>query len=125
MCAAETYRTILIVDDDDYLRESLEELFNGEGYPTASAPDGRKALTYLQSQEPPGVILLDLLMPGMDGWEFRNHQRQLDGLAEIPVVITTALSADYRRENRLGAAAYLHKPLDVPLLLELVAEFCG
>jgi CheY-like chemotaxis protein len=64
-------------------------------------------------------------MPGMDGWEFRNRQRQLGGLADIPVLVTTAVSADYRMENRLGAAAYFTKPLDVPRLLEVVSQFCG
>ena len=125
MAAFQTPRTILIVDDDPSLRESLAELLAEEGYAAACAEDGRSALALLQSQQPPCLILLDLLMPVMDGWEFRNRQRQLAGLAEIPVVVTTALSAEYRRENRLGAAAYLNKPLDVPQLLQLVAEFCG
>lgn len=124
MAAVQTPRTILIVDDDPSLRESLAELLTEEGYAAACAGDGRSALKLLQSQQPPCVILLDLLMPVMDGWEFRSRQRQLAGLAEIPVVVTTAVSAEYRRENRLEAAAYLNKPLDVPQLLELVAEFC-
>jgi CheY-like chemotaxis protein len=125
MDPCQTTPTVLIVDDDEHLRESLAELLTGEGYAAAAAADGRTALAYLQQHAPPCLIILDLLMPVMDGWEFRERQRRVSDLAEIPVLVTTALSEEYRRENRLQAQAYLTKPLDVPHLLRVVADCCS
>jgi len=67
-------REILVVDDDFSAREVLTELLRDHGYSVISAADGREALNYLQVASPPGIIVLDLMMPVMDGWEFLQHQ---------------------------------------------------
>lgn len=116
---------ILVVDDDDDLRESLCSLLEYEGYAVVQARDGRAALSLLMAPSRPSLILLDLMLPVMDGWEFRDRQQQDPELATIPVIVTTAVSRDYRLENRMGAADYLTKPLDVPRLLEAIRTFCS
>jgi CheY-like chemotaxis protein len=117
-------RTILIVEDNPDLRESLAQLCRGEGYAVALAEDGQKALRYLNDHDPPCVILLDLMLPYMDGWQFRKRQLDLPRLAAIPVVVLSAVSASYLRADELRALAYLPKPFDVQRLLDLIAGCC-
>src|ERR1700682_362753 len=84
-------RAALIVEDDASIREAIAEVLRSEGYEASSCGHGREALEYLRDGHHPDVILLDLMMPVMDGWEFRIEQRKDPALATIPVV---ALSAD-------------------------------
>jgi CheY-like chemotaxis protein len=116
---------VLIVEDDADLREMMAQLLMLEGYGTATVPNGREALRYLHEGEVPKVILLDLMMPVMDGWEFRRRQ-QADPdrhLADLPVIVLSAL--DQQRGSNLDASAFLKKPLDFDRLLELVRQYCG
>ncbi|MBC7545053.1 MAG: response regulator, partial [Candidatus Sericytochromatia bacterium] len=78
---------ILIVEDDIDIRETLAEILADEGYSVASAANGLDAISYLQTEAMPCVILLDLMMPVMSGWEFRAKQQQDPTLAGIPVVV--------------------------------------
>jgi CheY-like chemotaxis protein len=114
---------ILIVEDDADLREMMAQLLSLEGYRAETAANGRDALKYLERGDRPDVILLDLMMPVMDGWEFRRRQVQDPTIATVPVVVLSAL--DPARASDLGGTAFLKKPLDFDRLLELVRRFCA
>lgn len=113
---------ILIVEDDADLREMMAQLLSLEGFRAAAVANGREALQYLGGKDAPQVILLDLMMPVMDGWEFRRHQQADPHLADVPVIVLSAL--DQARAADLDAAAFLKKPLDFDRLLELVRQYC-
>src|SRR5262249_44483114 len=98
------------------------QLLSLEGYQTAAVANGREALEYLQNGGNPNLILLDLMMPVMDGWEFRRKQQADPSLAQVPVVILSAL--DPHRTSDVSAAAFLKKPLDFDRLLSLVRSYC-
>jgi CheY-like chemotaxis protein len=113
---------ILVVDDDPSASEALSTLLEDEGYEVARAPNGQIALNQLKSAPVPAAIILDLMMPVMDGWEFRRHQQQNAELASIPVVVVSALRQPKAVE---GVAAILTKPLDVDRLLGIVSQLCS
>lgn len=113
---------ILIVEDDADLREMMAQLLTLEGFRTEAVANGRDALDYLRKGDPPDLILLDLMMPVMDGWEFRRRQREDPALATVPVVVLSAL--DQTRAADLGGTAFLKKPLDFDRLLDLVRQHC-
>jgi len=101
---------LLVVEDDDMIREALTELLRDEGALVTAAANGREALQALRSPGGTDLILLDLMMPVMDGWEFRVDQRADPLLAAIPLI---AMSADMSAKARaIAADAYLRKPLD-------------
>lgn len=116
---------ILLIEDDDALRNTLAELLEAEGCYVARAENGAQALRYLRQNPHPRLILLDLLMPVMDGFEFRERQRREADFADIPVAVISAVSGDYQRENRLGAVAYLPKPFTIENVLLLKERFCN
>src|SRR6266404_8186598 len=100
---------VLLVEDDPDISEVLAQLLEDEGVHVSSASNGREALTSLQRGAPPDVIVLDLMMPVMDGWEFRLEQKKDPTLASIPVV---AMSADASaKAEAIDVDAYVHKPL--------------
>src|SRR5689334_12821185 len=113
---------VLIVEDDADLREMMAQLLALEGFHTAAVANGREALDYLHHGRAPDVILLDLMMPVMDGWEFRRHQQADPALADVPVIVLSAL--DQSRTADVSAQAFLKKPLDFARLLELVRAYC-
>ncbi len=100
----------------------MAQLLTLEGYKAETVANGRDALEYLHQGDPPDLILLDLMMPIMDGWEFRRRQREDPALASVPVVVLSAL--DQTRAADLGGTAFLKKPLDFDRLLELVRQHC-
>jgi signal transduction histidine kinase len=111
-------RSALVVEDDAEIRDVLAEVLRSEGFETASCRHGREALEYLRKERHPGVIVLDLMMPVMDGWEFRVEQLKDPALATIPVV---ALSADGTpKAAAVGADAYLKKPVTADTLVSTV-----
>lgn len=114
---------VLIVEDDADLREMMAQLLSLEGFEAFTVANGREALQYLSSRPTPDVILLDLMMPVMDGWEFRRQQQQDPELARVPVVVLSAL--DQSRAVDLQAQAFLKKPLDFDRLLALVRKYCA
>jgi CheY-like chemotaxis protein len=125
MASALTKSTcILIVEDDADQRESLADLLQHEGYRVAKAANGREALQHLRSVEPPCIILLDLMMPVMNGWEFREQQQQDPRLSAIPVAVVTGIRNMVDRVSALGAVGYFQKPVDLDALLETVATYC-
>jgi CheY-like chemotaxis protein len=113
---------VLIVEDDADLREMMAQLLSLEGFQSAAVANGREALEYLHQSESPNVILLDLMMPVMDGWEFRRLQQADPDLARVPVIVLSAL--DQSRTGDVNASAFLKKPLDFDRLLQLVRSYC-
>jgi CheY-like chemotaxis protein len=111
-------RGILVVDDDDDVREALRRLLDDEGYAVAVASNGVEALDYLRSSAPrPSVILLDLMMPVMNGWQFRGVQKKDPDLCSIPVVVLSASGAARERVGLLGVSEVILKPFDLEDLL--------
>jgi CheY-like chemotaxis protein len=100
----------------------MAQLLTIEGFQAAAVANGREALDYLQAGSKPHVILLDLMMPVMDGWEFRRQQQADPELAPVPVIVLSAL--DPTRAGGVDASAFLKKPLDFDRLLELVHAHC-
>jgi CheY-like chemotaxis protein len=113
---------VLIVEDDEDLREMMAQLLTLEGFDAATVANGREALEYLHGAHKPDVILLDLMMPVMDGWEFRRRQQADPDLAPVPVIVLSAL--DQTRAANVDATAFLKKPLDFDRLLDLVRTYC-
>jgi signal transduction histidine kinase len=111
-------RAALIVEDDAAIREAIADVLRSDGYEASSCGHGREALEYLRRAPHPDVIVLDLMMPVMDGWEFRIEQRKDPILATIPVI---ALSADGTpKAAAVDADAYLKKPVSAATLLNTV-----
>ena len=119
-------KPVLIIDDDESSRSSYAELVRaGLGHDVVTAEGGTAALTLLRSGLRPCVIVLDLRMPGMDGFDFRRLQLADPALPECPVIICSAeldVAADL---EALRAAAYLQKPVEPGVLLRLVNAFCA
>ena len=107
---------VLIVEDDQDTREMIERFLELEGFAVRSAPNGAAALASLQRHGRPSVIVLDLMMPVMNGWQFREAQRQDSRLADIPVVVVTA-AGPHAQLPPIDADAWLPKPLDFDRLL--------
>jgi CheY-like chemotaxis protein len=121
--AAVSHCPVLIVEDDADLREMMAQLLALEGFAAATVANGREALEYLQDHhDRPHVILLDLMMPVMDGWEFRRQQKADPALADLPVIVLSALDA--ARAEDVRAEAFLKKPLDFDRLVQLVRAYC-
>jgi CheY-like chemotaxis protein len=103
---------VLVVDDDTDIREAVAEVLAGEGYLVLGAGDGAEALTKCRAFHP-SVVLLDLMMPGMNGWEFRAEQKRDPELAGIPVVVLSALEPRVSIE----AEGFIRKPFEVDELI--------
>lgn len=115
-------RRILLVEDDDEISASMTELLEEEGYQVHRAANGAAALAYLHSSEElPQLVLLDLMMPQMDGYEFRDTQRKDPRIAAIPVVLMSA-GGDLRSSAvELGARGILRKPfMDIGTVLATI-----
>jgi CheY-like chemotaxis protein len=115
-------KTVLVVDDDRDIRETLQEVLEMEGYAVTTARNGAEALTQARAERP-SMILLDLFMPVMDGVEFRQRQLADPELADIPVVVVSAAAGLEARVASLGVAGHLEKPLKIDRLFEVVAQF--
>ena len=109
----------MIVDDDAAAVDSLAQILTDEGYQVSSATNGKEALVYLRGAPPPRVIILDLFMPEMDGWEFRREQLRDPKLSLIPVVVMTGTSI----YAGIDANVIVHKPLDVDRFISLVERY--
>lgn len=111
---------VLVVEDDEDAREAMVALLQMKGYRAVPAGNGQEALDYLHKAPVPDLILLDLWMPVMDGWEFRHRQRLDPRLASVPVVVVTALSD----RTDVDADEIIIKPVDVEHLLSTVSHYC-
>ena len=114
---------VLVVEDDADLREMMAQILTLEGFETDTATDGADALTQLQTPgRSPDVILLDMMMPRMDGWTFVDRQAGTPAIADIPVVVVSA--APRERLRGIRAAAILQKPLNFDELIATVRTHC-
>ena len=117
--------TVLVVEDNQDLRESVVEVLESYGYAAVGARHGQEALEKLSTlAAPPCVIVLDLMMPVMDGQSFRQEQLKRPELAGIPVVIVSAYDKFPSDLQALGAAAYLKKPVRMHDLMRVVRHYC-
>ena len=117
-------RSVLIVEDDFDVRDALSQLLEFEGYVVAGAANGQEAIDHLRSTPRPAAILLDLMMPVMDGFQFRSELMHDATLASIPVIIISADASVAEKAARMGATAYLRKPIEVDALLHTLERFC-
>ena len=118
--------SILVIEDDDAIRDAIRHLLEMEGYNVVTAPDGKSGIETIRSMGRPCLILLDLMLPVMDGWEFLGVLRKEPGvmIAAIPVVITSA-AGDAAYTAVKQAQGFIKKPIDFDLLLNAVQKFCG
>jgi DNA-binding response OmpR family regulator len=112
---------VLVVDDDALIRETLATALGDEGYAVRVASNGRAALMTIGTWRP-DVIVLDLMMPVMDGSDFRAAQRAVAETAQIPVIVLSATHEVHGRAAGLGAAAVFAKPFDLGALLDVIAR---
>jgi CheY-like chemotaxis protein len=115
----------MIVDDDDDLRDALADIMTAQGYEVAAFADARAALAALEGGLTPFLILLDLMMPGMSGWEFRAAQLENPTLALIPVVVVTAAGHLNDGARTLSCVEALAKPFALEIILPLVARYAA
>jgi CheY-like chemotaxis protein len=118
-------KVVLVVEDEVAAREALVRLLRAEGYTVVTAGDGQQALDVLHAAPLPDLILLDLVLPGMDGWEFRQRQQGDPALAPVPVVLISGSEGLGRAAEALAAAGFLEKPIDVDKLLAEVRRHAG
>jgi CheY-like chemotaxis protein len=115
---------ILIVEDDFAIRETVVDALEGEGFEVTCAANGEEALRQLaDGSAPPCVILLDLMMPVMDGWAFRSAQQRDPRISAIPVVVLSAGAGAEYTLDRLDPAAFLPKPFELDRLLDVVGRY--
>jgi CheY-like chemotaxis protein len=117
-------KLILVVEDDPDLRETLLEVLEDEGFEVSIAANGREALDILETRRGAALVLLDLVMPDMDGLEFLRRQLQSPALSSVPVVILTGDSKGQNEARTMGFAHALAKPFREEDLLRLVFDYC-
>lgn len=117
-----TNTRVFVVDDDEALLDALAGLLESEGYEVETARNGKEAIEKLATIAPPGVILLDLKMPVMDGWQFLAARSADPAAPRVPVVLLSGLAFI---PNAPGVADFLSKPIDSSRLLACVRRFCG
>jgi CheY-like chemotaxis protein len=120
--AGPTEWKIMIVEDDPDIRETLQTYLESSGYGVASAANGQEALKLLDGDDRPCLILLDMMMPVMDGWAFLAALGEDDTLSSVPVAVVTAYTSQTPTE---GVEEVLRKPVDLGALMETVREHCG
>jgi CheY-like chemotaxis protein len=116
-------KAVLVVENDPDMRELVQVMLDERGYRVLTAAEGQEALAKVQ-EEMPGVILLDMKMPGMNGWEFAQVFRAQHGHAAPIVVLTAAQDASLRAQE-IGAEGYLDKPFDMDDLIGTVRRYIG
>ena len=112
---------VLVVDDQEAIRDTLQTALDDEGFTVECAANGQEALDILQRWQP-CVILLDLMMPVMDGWAFRQAQRRSG--STVPVVLLSAAGRLDEHRESLGAAAVITKPFDLDRVISTIQSVC-
>lgn len=118
-------RRILLVEDADDLREVFGQVLEAAGHVVAAAANGEEALARMRASPAPDLIVLDMMMPKMDGWQFRKIQLSHPDFARIPVVVISAAEVVRRSALGAGAAAFLPKPIAPEDLLTAVSAIVG
>lgn len=116
-------KRILVVEDDTSIRELLVELLESEGYAVSSAVNGLEGLKYLQSETNPDLILIDLMMPVMDGYSFRTEQLKNAVWSKIPTVVMSAEANAKEKMKNFSITAFLSKPVELDTILKTVARY--
>ena len=117
--------TVLVIDDERAIVDALRDLLESEGYSVATASDGIEALEQLVGGLRPCLIVLDLMMPRMDGWDFRNAQMKFADLKDIPVVVLTAAGfSEASVRTQFGDVGFMSKPFAPETLLRVVRQSC-
>lgn len=116
---------ILLIEDDADLRDALSQILRDEGYEVVGAANGRDAIDRLRGGQRVDVILLDLTMPVMNGWQFRAEQREDPLLSRIPVIVISAGNDLSAQMPVLGLEEYIRKPIRLETLLDSLARHCA
>jgi CheY-like chemotaxis protein len=116
--------TVLVVEDDEDVREAMVGILESKGYTVCSARHGADALAQLRGGVTPCVILLDLMMPVMDGWAFHDETQKDPAFAGIPTVILSAVPPRDARNDSVRAVEHIPKPVDVARLIAAVERHC-
>lgn len=116
-------KVLLIIDDDESIRETLQQVLEIEGFDVLAAAEGKTGLEVLKlNKEKIGVVLLDLMMPEMNGWQFLEVQQNDPEISAIPVIVITAFPNE---SGSIRPSAILKKPLDPESLIERILPLCG
>jgi CheY-like chemotaxis protein len=115
---------ILLIEDDADIRDAMVSILESEGYSVSAASHGAEGLAHLQAGNKPCLILLDLMMPVMDGWTFCQERSKTPSLAAIPIVVLSAVARQDPRNASLHAVEHLPKPLNIDKLLAVVQRYC-
>jgi CheY-like chemotaxis protein len=121
----ESQKAVLVVEDDADVRAAIGLLLETHGFPVIEAEHGAAALDALRGNHGVGVVLLDLMMPVMDGWTFRDLQRREPAIATVPVVVVSADATARDTARELRADAWIAKPVDFDRLVEVVRRYCS
>ena len=116
---------VLLVEDDPATLDAVTEILEAEGVRACRARHGQEALDLLRGGSSPALIIIDLMMPVMDGWEFCRQIAADEALADIPIAIVTAAAAIDRMPVRRNDAGFFRKPVDYRRLLEVVKRYSG
>jgi two-component system response regulator MprA len=126
MQTTELPKRVLIIEDDPEFRHLLAEILEMTGFVTATSADGLAALEHLKTEERPDVIMLDLMMPRMDGWQFRHEQNAMaKEVASIPVIVMSADGHVSRKAAEIRANGYVMKPPPIAVLLRELQRVIG
>jgi CheY-like chemotaxis protein len=115
-------QSILIIEDDESIRETLRIFLEYEGYRVLTAGNGKEGFELLPQAGNPCLVLVDLMMPVMDGWQFIEEARTNEVLSTTPIVVVTAFAEMARG---IQARAVIRKPVDLDFLLKTVRQYCG
>jgi two-component system chemotaxis response regulator CheY len=113
---------ILVVEDDHDVRDAMVQVLEAEGYAAVPATDGEDALERLDAGLAPCVILLDLMMPRLDGWQFIEQQRRRE--STVPIIVVSAYGSQEQVRSE-GVVTYMRKPVDIDALLAAVGRHCA
>jgi len=113
--------SVLLVEDDEDIRETLDEFLTGQGYVVETAVNGLDGLQKLEGHRP-GLVLLDLMMPVMNGWEFLEKKKIAPEICKVPVLLISAVPG---KPYVPGALATLRKPIDLRRLMDFVELYCA
>lgn len=120
-----SHKSILIIDDDSEIRSSLADILEDEGFNILQAGNGLEGMQVLESlSDLPCMILLDLMMPVMDGQAFRGEQLRNPKLAAIPTILFSADGQLNKKAENIGIEEYVKKPIDLTVLLNLTDKYC-
>ncbi len=121
-----TEKYILLIEDDVDIRETMFDVLKDEGFAVQTANNGQEALDFLRSaKQLPALILLDIMMPVMDGYQFREHQVKDPVFANIPTAMISADGQLQQKASRIGLTEFLKKPVDIEQLFALAHRHCS